>query len=131
MDTLPKEIRNQIKYFVLEHPIATIYKNNVDVKISIEDNKTLIEIIVSDKKLIYNAIISDDSTEYFGKLTITIEPSKDSINKLIIDRLPVFVTEAEIIEFFEKSKLIALKSFRKYKILITTKRNIKYEMKIH
>ena len=39
MDKLPQELQNRLKYFVLEHPIATIYKNNVDVKISIEDNK--------------------------------------------------------------------------------------------
>ena len=60
MDTLPKEIRNKIKYFVLEHPIATIYKNNVDVKISIEDNKTWIEIIVSDKDFSTSERVYDD-----------------------------------------------------------------------
>ena len=60
MDTLPKEIRNTIKYFILEHPIATIYKNTVDVKISIEDNKTWIEIIVSDKDFSTSERVYDD-----------------------------------------------------------------------
>ena len=64
MDTLPKEIRNKIKYFVLEHPIATIYKNNVDVKISIEDNKTWIEIIVSDKDFSTSERVYDDFDQH-------------------------------------------------------------------
>jgi hypothetical protein len=64
MDTLPKEIRNKIKYFVLEHPIATIYKNNVDVKISIEDNKTWIEIIVSDKDFSTSEQVYDDFDQH-------------------------------------------------------------------
>ena len=70
MDTLPKEIRNQIKYFVLEHPIATIYKNNVDVKISIEDNKTWIEIVVSDKDFSTSEQAYDDFDQH---RLITIE----------------------------------------------------------
>ena len=64
MDTLPKEVRNIIKYFVLEHPIATIYKNNVDVKISIEDNKTWIEILVSDKDFSTSEQLYDDFDQH-------------------------------------------------------------------
>ena len=64
MDTLPKEIRNIIKYFVLEHPIATIYKNNVDVEISIEDNKTWIEILVSEKGFSTSERVYDDFDQH-------------------------------------------------------------------
>ena len=64
MDTLPKEIRNKIKHLVLEHPIATIYKNNVDVKISIEDNKTWIKIIVSDKDFSTSERVYDDFDQH-------------------------------------------------------------------
>ena len=64
MDTLPKEVRNIIKYFVLEHPIATIYKNNVDVKIRIENNKTWIEIIVSDKDFSTSERVYDDFDQH-------------------------------------------------------------------
>ena len=64
MDTLPKEIRNKIKYIVVEHPIATIYKNNVDVEISIEDNKTWIEILVSEKGFSTSERVYDDFDQH-------------------------------------------------------------------
>ena len=105
MDTLPKEIRNIIKYFVLEHPIATIYKNNVDVKISIEDNKTCIEIIVSDKdstsERVYDdfdqhrLIMIENKIQYYKILNNFIH--KNHINKTILQIFNEFIQSQTII----------------------------------
>ena len=42
---LPVEIQNNIKYFVIEHPIAKAFKKDVAVNIKNDDGKTWIELI--------------------------------------------------------------------------------------
>ena len=104
MDTLPKEIRNKIKY--LEHPIATIYKNNVDVKISIEYNKTWIEIIVSDKDFStaeplyddfdqHRLIMIENKIQYYKILNNSIH--KNHNNKTILQIFNEFIESQTII----------------------------------
>ena len=106
MDTLPKEIRNKIKYFVLEHPIATMYKKNVDVKISIEDKETWIEITVSDKDCSTSEQVYDDfdqhrlimienKIQYYKILNNFIH--KNQTNKTILHLFNEFVQSQTII----------------------------------
>lgn len=106
-----------------------LYKLKHDVgysKIAAENGK----ISLLDNKLIYDAEVFDGKKATIHLLKITMEPSGDSVNNLIIVRKPEFVTKMEIEQFYENSKSTVRKYLKEYRKLIDAK-NIKYEMTIY
>ena len=89
------------------------------------------EIKVIDNKIVYHAKISRMHKNSYGEMSITIETSKNSLNNLMIEKLPDFLTTDDIEKYYEDTKQRVRNSLKKHLNLINGKRNVSYKMRIH
>ena len=73
---LPIEIQGKIKYFVIEHPVARIFKDNVEVNIKNDDGKTWIEIFIEGSEYTLDFTTTEREYDEFDRQRLIMMENK-------------------------------------------------------
>ena len=73
---LPIEIHSKIKYFVVEHPVARIFKDYVEVNIKDDDGKTWIEIFIGGSEYTLDFTTTEREYDKFDRQRLIMMENK-------------------------------------------------------